>query len=143
MPHDKLKLLCFDETDYEGIYEDIQEEYPDLIVEHVMTADEGFERLCSKDYDFVTTKILIDPVCGLEIANIIKRNPTIYGTPAVAVLSELNIPRLESYVTKKLNTIYIYGVNRNFGEIYAEIDAFISTHLFEKQLQKMVWGQGE
>lgn len=140
MPHDKFKLLCFDETDYEGIYEDIQEEYPALIVQHVMTADEGFERLCSKDYDFVTTKILIDPVCGLEIANIIKRNPKIFGTPAVAVLSDLDVPKLEKYITKTLNTHFINAVDRTFEEIYAEFDGFITAYILELQFKHLIMG---
>lgn len=140
MQNGLARLLCFDETDYEGIYEDIQDEYPQLVVEPVSSADEGFRRLLTKKYDFVTTKILIDPVCGLDIVNIIKRNPKIYGTPAVAVLSDLDVPKLENYITKKLNTHFINAVDRTFEEIYAEFHGFITAHLLELQFQQLIIG---
>lgn len=139
MQNGLARVLCFDETDFDGAYDDYQEFRPDLVVEHVMTADEGFKRLRTRNYEFVIADMLMSPVSGLEIAEIIKRNPKIFGTPAIALFSVFDVQDFEKYITEELKVHFINLVGKTFWEIYAEFDSFISAYVFELELQKMVW----
>jgi ActR/RegA family two-component response regulator len=72
MQNGLARVLCFDETDFDGVYDDYQEFRPDLVVEHVVTADEGFKRLRTRNYEFVIADMLMSPVSGLEMFKILK-----------------------------------------------------------------------